>query len=41
MAGTGSSFSFKIEGKTLTLTTVTGRLGPIANPVTFTLTRVE
>jgi len=33
--------SFKIEGNTLTLTSVRNQDGPVANPTTTTLTRVE
>ena len=40
-SGNAFTTSFKIEGKTLTLTTITGLRGPVTNPTTLTLTRVE
>jgi Lipocalin-like domain len=39
--GTANTYSFKIEGKTLTLTAVKNTLGPVTNPTTLKLTRVE
>lgn len=39
--GNSNVSKFKITGKTLTLTQVKDRTGPIANPTTTTLTRVE
>ena len=40
-SGATNTFSFKMDGKTLTLTSVTNTQGPVANPTTWTLTRVE
>ncbi len=40
-SGNSSTHSFKLEGKTLVLTQVSSVNGPMANPVTLKLTRVE
>jgi hypothetical protein len=39
--GAVSVFTYRREGDTLTLTQVRGHAGPVSNPVTVTLTRVE
>ena len=40
-AGNSGSSTFKLEGKTLVLTQVSTQSGPVANPITLRLTRVE
>jgi hypothetical protein len=40
-AGAANVSSFKIQGNTLTLTGVRNANGPVANPTTITLTRIE
>ena len=40
-AGTWSTYSMKISGNTMTLTTESSNSGPYKNPTTFKLTRVE
>jgi hypothetical protein len=40
-AGNSGSSTFKLEGKTLVLTQVSTQSGPVANPITLKLTRVE
>jgi hypothetical protein len=39
--GSFTTCDFKIEGKTLSLTTKANKAGPIANPLSFKLTRLE
>jgi hypothetical protein len=39
--GAFTTFDFKIEGNTLSLTTKANKAGPIANPLKIKLTRVE
>jgi Lipocalin-like domain len=39
--GVANVSSFKIQGNTLTLTSVRNANGPVANPTTITLTRIE
>jgi hypothetical protein len=40
-AGNSLNSTFKLEGKTLVLTQVSTQSGPVANPVTIKLTRIE
>jgi hypothetical protein len=39
--GASNTYTFKVEGNTLTLTSVTNTQGKVANPTTFKLTRIE
>ncbi|GAC1414784.1 MAG: hypothetical protein NVSMB62_01260 [Acidobacteriaceae bacterium] len=40
-AGSMSTWTIKGDGKTLTMTSATNQSGPVPNPVTVTLTRLE